>query len=239
MHCESCSASVRSALESTPGLQSLDINLSDELIAVTGTIAPSQVIKTMRSIGKDAIVRGAGNGDGGSAAVAILESHHLADIQKGASASPVLGLARIVSVGPRKTLFDLTLASPSGGAVTKALNRPGIYHAAIRNSGDISRGALSTGGIFKSLGSIQVSASEDDGGKTISGQSFVTRDLDISELIGRSVTVSTHETDVNDTSLVGVIARSAGVWQNDKTVCSCSGKTVWQERQDAIKRGVL
>ena len=29
--------------------------------------------------------------------------------------------------------------------------------------------------------------------------------------------------------LAGVIARSAGAWTNDKTVCSCSGKTQWQE----------
>ncbi|KAG7530845.1 hypothetical protein FFLO_04752 [Filobasidium floriforme] len=29
--------------------------------------------------------------------------------------------------------------------------------------------------------------------------------------------------------LAGVIARSSGVWGNDKTICACSGKTMWEE----------
>lgn len=72
--------------------------------------------------------------------------------------------------------------------------------------------------------------------------------------------------DKNDPdTLVGVIARSAGVWDSkcffagprvlhtllhfaqaltrlmtdDKTVCSCSGKTVWQEREEQRDRGML
>ena len=29
--------------------------------------------------------------------------------------------------------------------------------------------------------------------------------------------------------LAGVIARSAGTWSNDKSVCTCSGQTQWEE----------
>ena len=39
-------------------------------------------------------------------------------------------------------------------------------------------------------------------------------------------------------AIIGVIARSAGVWENDKTVCSCSGKTIWQERKEQQEKGV-
>ena len=39
--------------------------------------------------------------------------------------------------------------------------------------------------------------------------------------------------------VVGVVARSAGVWDNEKTVCSCSGKTVWEERGEQVARGML
>lgn len=42
-----------------------------------------------------------------------------------------------------------------------------------------------------------------------------------------------------DSLVVGVIARSAGVWENEKVVCGCSGKTVWEERGEAVKRGIL
>jgi copper chaperone for superoxide dismutase len=62
------------------------------------------------------------------------------------------------------------------------------------------------------------------------------------EMIGRSMVVSKNKEgpfrkDDADT-LVGVIARSAGVWENDKTVCSCSGKSVWQERQEQVAQGM-
>ena len=61
-------------------------------------------------------------------------------------------------------------------------------------------------------------------------------------MVGRSIVVSRKtegfEKEDQDT-LVGVVARSAGVWDNDKTVCSCSGKTVWEERKDQQAKGML
>lgn len=222
MHCQGCANSVKSAVQTLSGFKSISIDLSSEQVSITGSTAPSQIVKTIRAIGKDAIVRGAGGLN--SAAVAILESHDPSQILDGTTASAVMGLTRIVSVSESKTLFDITLSTIPAGK----------YYADIRTSGNISEGALSTGSVLCSLGEIEV---EKDGDST-SGQSFVTRNLKISEIIGRSITVSRSE-HADKSSLVGVIARSAGIWQNDKTVCSCSGKTVWQERQDAIKRGVL
>ena len=40
-------------------------------------------------------------------------------------------------------------------------------------------------------------------------------------------------------TVVGIIARSAGMWDNDKTVCSCTGKTLWEERKDEVNKGML
>lgn len=40
-------------------------------------------------------------------------------------------------------------------------------------------------------------------------------------------------------TIVGVIARSAGVWDNEKMVCSCSGKNVWEERKEQVSKGML
>lgn len=44
------------------------------------------------------------------------------------------------------------------------------------------------------------------------------------ELIGKSVYLPSN--------VFGIIARSAGLWENDKTVCACSGKSMWEERED-------
>lgn len=40
--------------------------------------------------------------------------------------------------------------------------------------------------------------------------------------------------------VVGVVAKSAGVWENErKVVCSCSGMTVWEERDGMRRMGIL
>ncbi|EHK99559.1 putative Superoxide dismutase 1 copper chaperone [Glarea lozoyensis 74030] len=97
---------------------------------------------------------------------------------------------------------------------------------------DPKEGALKPRGF---LGSVQV-------GKDGEGSVFIDKPIKIWEMIGRGMVVSKqHEGEAkfekndNDT-LVGVIARSAGVWENDKTVCSCSGKTLWEERKDEVKK---
>lgn len=145
----------------------------------------------------------------------------------------------MVQVAPDLTIIDLSIRGLS----------PGTYHATIRESGDISRGPESTGSIWDLLrakkektaargilGTVQVS----QGGV---GAVFLDRPIQIWEMIGRSIVVSRQQDGKFDRqdpdTLVGVIARSAGVWENDKTVCSCSGKTVWEERTEQSGRGML
>lgn len=145
----------------------------------------------------------------------------------------------MVEVGPNLTLIDLTI---------KGLT-PGTYHATIREKGDISQGALSTGGVWEALKTAagfkkaRGSFGEIKVGKDGRGNAFLDKPFSIWEVIGRSMVVCKQAEgpfaqDDADT-LVGVIARSAGVWDNDKTVCSCSGKTVWEERKEQQGRGMI
>lgn len=64
------------------------------------------------------------------------------------------------------------------------------------------------------------------------------------DMVGRGVLVqrvsgkdgaqpSGHDT------VIGVVARSAGAWENEKMVCSCSGMTVWQERAEMMDKGIV
>jgi len=151
----------------------------------------------------------------------------------------VRGLVRMVEVAPNMTIIDLSIRGLS----------PGTYHATIRECGDISEGPERTGSIWDLLrakkensvakgvlGTVQVNK----GGV---GSVFLDKPIQIWEMIGRSIVVAREQDgkfSKNDPdTLVGVIARSAGVWDNDKTVCSCSGKTVWEERQEQTERGML
>jgi len=145
----------------------------------------------------------------------------------------------MVQVAPDMTIIDLSIRGLS----------PGTYHATIRESGNISQGPESTGSIWDLLrakkektpargilGTVQVN-------KGGIGAVFLDKPIQIWEMVGRSIVVSKEQDqkmDKNDPdTLVGVIARSAGVWDNDKTVCSCSGKTVWEERTEQAGRGML
>ena len=161
----------------------------------------------------------------------------------------IRGLARMVQVSdkdPPRTLVDLTLR----GVET------GTYHATVRATGDISRGAASTGSIWDGwksawrpndvrpkgdLGQLEV-------GRDGKGSVLVAREVGVSEIIGRAMVVSKQKPGAGTrtfgehdeaTVVVGVIARSAGVWDNDKTVCSCSGKSVWEEREEQVGKGMI
>ncbi|EMG45620.1 CCS1 Superoxide dismutase 1 copper chaperone [Candida maltosa Xu316] len=236
MECQSCVDSIADTLKKLDGIEKFDINLNKNLVTTEGSLPPSEISKAIQSTGKDAIIRGTGKPN--SAAVCILESFDPKDIHQ-----PVKGLARIVGVSRNDIFIDLTV-----NGLPK-----GTYYPSIRVSGNLSDGALSTGPSFYDLGPIEVTTPsnidttinsigaqiiDDNSEKLYSGQAFLHAKLSVGELIGRSVILSKLQDKVSPDSLCGVIARSAGAWENDKQVCSCSGKTVWQERVDAKAKGL-
>lgn len=230
LHCESCVKDVSGAVNKLAGVRKVKANLKDQLVFIEGTESPSSIVSAIESTGRDAILRGSGKSD--SAGVCILETHSTTVPDK------VRGLARMVQVSSAVTLVDLTIRGLP----------PGTYSATVRETGDISHGAASTGGIWESLkalsglgqprglfGSIYV-------GNDGRGSAFLNTPVSIWELIGRAMVVSKEEDGPfkreDPNTLVGVIARSAGVWENDKTVCSCSGKNVWEERKEQKGKGM-
>lgn len=115
-----------------------------------------------------------------------------------------------MQVSPKLTIIDLTVRGLS----------PGTYNATVRAAGDISQGAASTGGVWEGvrglLGTVDV-------GPTGTGSVLIDRPVEVWELIGRSIVVSKRAeekfTENDPDTIVGVVARSAGVWENEKTVC--------------------
>lgn len=126
------------------------------------------------------------------------------------------------------SLLDLSLSQlPSGR-----------YSATIRECGDISRGAASMGGVFRhntSGAALAVNLDIDSEGK---GKFVGEVEWSVGEIIGRGMLVVLGEGEGE--GVVGVLARSAGVWENErKVVCSCSGMTVWEERVAMRRMGAL
>ena len=152
----------------------------------------------------------------------------------------VRGLARMVQTSPQTTLVDLTVRGVA----------PGEYRATIRQSGDLSRGAASTGQVWPGLEGAQ-GTTQPKGllglftvGKDGRGSTYINHPFQIWEIIGHAMVVTRQEDGAgeiknDEDTLVGVVARSAGMWDNDKTVCSCTGKTLWEERKDEVNKGML
>ncbi|KAI5815564.1 superoxide dismutase [Pyronema omphalodes] len=224
LKCEACIAHVSGKLHELPGIISVNADLKEQLVAVEGTVAPSKIVSAIQSTGRDAILRGSGKPN--SAAVSILETH-----APGVK-DPVRGLARMVQVSPEHTVIDLSVKGLS----------PGHYFASVRENGDISKGAVSTGGVWKEGDDIRGDFGEVEVGEDGTGSAFLERKVAIWELIGRSFVVSKKRegwAENEKDTVCGVIARSAGVWQNEKTVCACSGKTVWEERKEQVGKGMI
>jgi len=130
----------------------------------------------------------------------------------------------------------------------------GKYALTVRKSGDISNIPSSIGAIYpigrfqhekKTVDDEKESNCTVDVGEDGKGSAFLDMQIGLQDLIGRSILLTSQveqagrEIKNDENTLIGVIARSAGLWDNEKTICSCSGKTIWQEREEQKSKGML
>ncbi|KKY31494.1 putative heavy-metal-associated domain-containing protein [Diaporthe ampelina] len=220
MTCEGCVKDVSDSLYKIAGISKVEANLKEQLVRVEGTGSAVSILETYAQLKE--------------------ERDQVPDHQKNRE---VRGLARMVEVSKTVTLVDLTLRGVE----------PGTYRATIREYGNLAGGASSTGPVWKGdltsqpdqkdqvrgeLGNVEIGS---DG----RGSIFLDRPFQVWEVIGHAFVVTRQDEtggkalQNDENTVVGVIARSAGVWDNDKTVCSCTGKTLWEERKDEVKNGML
>jgi len=230
MTCESCVEDVRKVLRQEPGVEKYDISLKEKRVTIEGAAPPSRIARALKETGRQVIVRGAGtsSGDHDGAAVCIFEAHKpLAELSPNEASLSVGGVARLVQTGDT-TIMDLSLKFPTFSQTKTP------FWAYVAKTGDISEGPASTGGILRHLGPLDLS-----GDREGTADLFCELDqLKIWEMIGRAMVIAPvvkpstkpdQPPQLGPGILAGVIARSAGAWANDKTVCSCSGLTMWEE----------
>ncbi|KAG5674867.1 hypothetical protein PVAND_004812 [Polypedilum vanderplanki] len=97
--------------------------------------------------------------------------------------------------------------------------------------GDLSDGCNNLGEVYKNA---IYNVNSNDKGRIVLRRT-TDNDLTISDIIGRGVCISN---DSGEKLACGVISRSAGVFQNFKRICLCSGKLLWDERdlQNIVKK---
>ncbi|TPX37675.1 hypothetical protein SmJEL517_g00710 [Synchytrium microbalum] len=202
MECVSCTESVKKELAKNPRVSNIEISLADQ--RVVSTTPPSHIYHTLRNIGRTVVFRGVTGRQNlpNSAAVSIFE--HFPGVKPGQWAQhDNRGLARLVQVDDDTCMVDITCEGLEAGK---------IHSVNIRECGDISRGALSTGEVYVSLGQMNV----DDQGR---GDLVAESRLKIWDVVGRSIVVEPVERPLavaHADSVCGIIARSAGLFENVK-----------------------
>ncbi|KAF9935378.1 hypothetical protein FBU30_003168 [Linnemannia zychae] len=245
MTCESCVNDVKNVLDGSKGIKKYEINLKEQRVIVEGTAPPSTVSRLLKDTGKTVIVRGSGvaQGSHSGAAVSILDinSDDPSYTTAPGTGKPY-GLVRFLQVNPETCVVDVTVQGLT----------PGNHGIHIHEFGDTSGGAATTGphynptgtthgdhltGHIGDLGNIEVD--EKGWGDLVLESSRIK----VWDLIGRSVVVTENADNLGKGScesskvdgasgkgiICGIIARSAGVFENVKRVCDCTGKTLWEE----------
>ncbi|WVQ95981.1 hypothetical protein IAU59_003080 [Kwoniella sp. CBS 9459] len=175
----------------------------------------------------------------------------------------VFGICRFVQIAPKTVLMDLTVRLPpparvglsssltsngngtaNGNGHSNGEVQGGDWNVYISSTGNMVNPPSSTGKPFFSLGSIRP---DKDG----YGDMFKEVDGELWEWVGRGCVVEAAPTSAvavvgtgnGETGsstigkiFAGVVARSAGAWGNEKTVCACSGRTMWEEGRDMEKK---
>ncbi|KAK8849607.1 hypothetical protein IAR55_004942 [Kwoniella newhampshirensis] len=154
----------------------------------------------------------------------------------------VFGICRFVQIAPKIVLMDLTVRLPPPARVGLGTADKARYNVYVSSTGNLVDPPITTGKPFVKLGEIEPD-------KEGYGDMFKEVDGELWEWIGRgciveaasSVSMPPNARASTRTSTIGrifagVVARSAGAWGNDKTVCACSGRTMWEEGRDMEKK---
>lgn len=213
MKCDACVSAVKNNLLKLDGIKNVDVDLSNQVVRILGSVPVKSMEEALAQTGRSARLIGQGNPNDFIISASVAEF-------KG----PVIyGVVRLAQVSMELAKIDASFSGLS----------PGKHAWTINEFGDLTEGAASTGKVFNPpynisempLGDLGTLEGLDTGICHFSG---FKEGIRVSDLIGRSIVVYATE----DKSVPGigaaVIARSAGVGENYKKLCTCDGVTIWE-----------
>nr|XP_056708767.1 copper chaperone for superoxide dismutase [Euleptes europaea] len=241
MSCQNCVEAVQAALQEVPGIQVLDVNLDSQSVLLETSLQTEKVHSLLESTGRKAVLKGMGGTTPqpfDSAAVAMISGP-----------GSVQGVVRFLQVSQKKCLIDGTVDGLE----------PGLHGLHVHEFGDITGSCESCGDHFNPDGECHGGPQDlhrhaGDLGNILAAAdgraSFRMEDnrLKVYDIIGRSLVVDAGEDDLGRGShpdskvtgnsgkrmACGIIARTAGLFQNPKKICTCDGVTLWDERKRPI-----
>ncbi|KDR15674.1 copper chaperone for superoxide dismutase [Zootermopsis nevadensis] len=245
MTCQKCVNKIRDSLNNVKGIENIDISLEKETVIVETSLPSSEVQQKIESTGRRAVLKGYGGGGNQGAAVAML------GYASGCGFGAVKGVVRFLQTDENMCIVDGTLDGLSAG----------LHGLHIHESGDISQGCDSVGGHFNPRNTRHGSPDDEENERHAGDLGNITAGPDgratfrltdkvikVWDVIGRSVVVTdgaddlgcgNHPQSLKDGNsgqrlACGIIARSAGMFENSKRICACDGVTLWDERDKPL-----
>ncbi|XP_068922520.1 copper chaperone for superoxide dismutase isoform X2 [Petaurus breviceps papuanus] len=236
MSCQSCVDTVQTSLRGVAGIQEVEAQLENQSVLVTTTLPSHEVQSLLENTGRQAVLKGMGSHmlQNLGAAVAML-----------GKPGAVQGVVRFLQVSPQCCLIEGTIDGLD----------PGPHGLHVHQYGDLTQNCASCGDHFnpdgmphggpkdthRHLGDLGNVYADADGRVTFRMED---EKLKVWDIIGRSLVIDADEDDLGqgghplskvtgnsgERLACGIIARSAGLFQNPKQICSCDGLTIWEER---------
>ncbi|XP_011029124.1 PREDICTED: copper chaperone for superoxide dismutase, chloroplastic/cytosolic-like [Populus euphratica] len=223
MKCEGCVNSVKNKLQSVNGVKNVEVDLANQVVRILGSSPVNTMTEALEQTGRNARLIGQGIPEDFLVSAAVAEF-------KGPD---IFGVVRFAQV-------NMDLARIEANFTGLSLGKHGW---SINEFGDLTEGAASTGKVFnptnqgnelEPLGDLGTLDVDEKGDAFFSG---TIQKLRIADLIGRSLVVYGTE-DKSDKGLTAaVIARSAGVGENYKKICTCDGTTIWESSNNDFVAG--
>ncbi|XP_075693546.1 copper chaperone for superoxide dismutase isoform X2 [Rhinoderma darwinii] len=240
MTCEKCVHAVERSLQGVKGVQNVNVKLASETVVVETILPALEVQKLLESTGRRTVLKGMGSVRSQNLGTAVAMMSGVGSVQ---------GVVRFLQVSENICIID--------GIVDEL--SPGLHGIHIHEFGDLSVGCESCGGHYNPEGNTHGSPGQADSHVGDLGNILACDDgratfriennrVKVWDIIGRSLVVDEGEDDfgygTHHLSKVtgnsgkglacGIIARSAGLFENAKQICSCDGITIWEERNCPI-----
>lgn len=214
MKCEGCVSAVKNKLETVNGVKNVEADLANQVVRVLGSTPVKTMTEALEQTGRKARLIGQGVPEDFLVSAAVSEF-------KGPN---IFGVVRFAQVNMELARIEANFSGLS----------PGKHGWSINEFGDLTEGAASTGKVYnpsnggadkEPLGDLGTLDVDEKGEAFFSG---VKQHLRIADLVGRALVVYATEDKSDSGITAAVIARSAGVGENYKQLCTCDGTTIWE-----------
>ncbi|GAB2209842.1 hypothetical protein Drorol1_Dr00027067 [Drosera rotundifolia] len=213
MKCDGCVKTVKNKLEAIEGVKRVEADLSNQVVRILGTTSVKYLADALDQTGCKARLIGQGVPEDFLVSAAVAEF-------KGPD---IFGVVRMAQVNMELARIEANFS----GLL------PGKHGWSINNYGDLTEGAASTGKVYnptsvgsetEPLGHLGTLDADEKGEAFFSGTK---QSLKVVDIIGRAIAVYGTEDKSDSGVAAAVIARSAGVGENYKKLCTCDGTIIW------------